>query len=137
MKGIYVLIIQLNKNINLTIGKLGKISFPKGLYAYVGSAQTNLEKRIARHYRKEKQTFWHIDYLLQNPNTKIVKTFFKTSQKTEECAIANKIADKSKIIVNFGCSDCKCNTHLFQVNDYDFLREFMKEYTLPKVSIVS
>lgn len=98
MKGIYILIIQFNKNVNVTVGKLGKLPFQKGIYAYVGSAQTNLEKRIQRHQRKEKQTFWHIDYLLQSPNSKIVKVFYKTAEKTEECKSQNKSLLKANLL---------------------------------------
>lgn len=137
MNGIYILIIQLNKNIDVTVGKLGKLPFQKGLYAYVGSAQTNLEKRIQRHHRKEKRTFWHIDYLLQSPNSKIVKVYHKTANKTEECTIANMIAAETEFVAGFGCSDCHCKSHLFHIKDYDFLRESMQEYVLPNLSTVS
>lgn len=137
MKGIYILIIQLNKNVNVTVGKLGKLSFQKGLYAYVGSAQTNLEKRIQRHHRKEKRMFWHIDYLLQCPNSKIVKVYYKTVNKTEECTIANMIAAEGEFVAGFGCSDCHCKSHLFHIKDYDFLHEPMQEYVLPNLSTVS
>lgn len=137
MKGIYILIIQLNKNVNITVGKLGKLPFQKGLYAYVGSAQTNLEKRIQRHHRREKRMFWHIDYLLQNPNSKIVKVYYKTANKTEECSTAHMIAAEGEFVAGFGCSDCHCKSHLFHVKDYDFLRESMLEYVLPNLSTVS
>jgi Uri superfamily endonuclease len=53
MKGIYVLIISVDKDTIVDAGVLGQLNFKKGLYAYVGSAQANLEKRIERHLRKE------------------------------------------------------------------------------------
>jgi len=37
MKGIYILLIRISKNIQVKIGSLGKINFNKGIYAYVGS----------------------------------------------------------------------------------------------------
>ena len=52
LKGVYVLIIQLNGDTALSVGALGTLAFKKGLYAYVGSAQTNMEQRIRRHLRK-------------------------------------------------------------------------------------
>ncbi|MGA2385728.1 MAG: DUF123 domain-containing protein [Candidatus Bathyarchaeia archaeon] len=52
MKGVYVLIIRINKAVLIKIGALGEIAFAEGLYAYVGSAQSNLELRVARHRRK-------------------------------------------------------------------------------------
>jgi Uri superfamily endonuclease len=64
VKGIYTLIIRLDDDVSVNIGALGKVSFGKGLYIYVGSAQTNLEQRVKRHLRKEKRLFSHVDYLL-------------------------------------------------------------------------
>src|SRR3972149_9434603 len=91
LQGIYVIVIKINKDANINLGALGNLSFPKGLYAYVGSAQKNLQKRIKRHLRKQKHIFWHIDYLLDNPVAKPVKIFFKQASKTEECRIAQEI----------------------------------------------
>ena len=54
MKGTYLLLINLNYNIDVQIGKLGKIHFLKGWYVYVGSAMNNLEARINRHLRSNK-----------------------------------------------------------------------------------
>jgi hypothetical protein len=73
MKGIYVLIIKLKYSICIRVGALGDLTFPSGLYAYVGSAQTNIELRVARHRRNEKRLFWHIDYLLNNEAAKIYR----------------------------------------------------------------
>lgn len=129
MKGIYVLVIQLDRNTNVNVGKLGRKSFQKGLYAYVGSAQTNLEKRIQRHLRKAKRTFWHIDYLLQAPSTKIAKAFYTNAGKNEECSVAEKIRHEGKPVPGFGCSDCHCESHLLRITAYDFLQKSMREYT--------
>jgi Uri superfamily endonuclease len=137
LNGIYALIIQLSRDSNVTVGKLGALHFTKGLYAYVGSAQIALEKRIARHLKKEKRVFWHIDYLLQNHNAKILRVFTKTAEKQEECVVAKRIAAKGKAVASFGCSDCRCTSHLFRIRDYDFLSGFMQEYNVPNLSAVS
>jgi len=63
VKGVYVLVVSVDKDVNVNIGALGSIGFEKGLYAYVGSAQNGLEKRIERHRRRAKRKFWHIDYI--------------------------------------------------------------------------
>jgi Uri superfamily endonuclease len=89
LKGIYILIIQINKNIRPKIGALGEVTFPAGLYAYVGSAQNNLELRVKRHLGKEKRLFWHIDYLLNNEAAKIIGIYCRQGGKTEECHIAS------------------------------------------------
>jgi len=128
LKGIYVLIIQVSEEIDIDIGALGKIAFMKGLYAYVGSAQTNLEQRIKRHFRREKRKFWHIDYLLENETAKIVKVIFKKASKAEECKTAKVIGERGEPIGDFGCSDCNCKSHLFHIEEYRFLQETMQVF---------
>jgi Uri superfamily endonuclease len=118
LHGIYILLINLEKTVNVTVGAQGRIQFKKGLYAYVGSGQKNVEKRIKRHLRKEKRKFWHIDYLLSNCAAKIVKVLFKEAEKTEECIVAKTIDKKNTPIFSFGCSDCKCKSHLFYLQNF-------------------
>lgn len=96
------------------------------MYAYVGSAQNSLERRVERHLRKAKK-FWHTDYLLDDDAVRIVKVFYKQAGKSEECRIARKLSEKGVAVKCFGCSDCGCVSHLFRVNDYGFLRDFMSE----------
>jgi Uri superfamily endonuclease len=127
MKGIYVLIIRIDRNISVDTGAIGKLNFEKGLYAYVGSAQNNLEARIKRHLRTEKAKFWHIDYLLDNSSVKVLKVFYNRAGRPNECKIAKELAKKGSPIRGFGSSDCKCESHLFKVEDYEFLREHMRE----------
>ncbi len=117
MKGVYILIIKISKNLQEKIGSLGKINFEKGIYAYVGSAQNSLEKRIARHISKNKKKFWHIDYLLGIKSAKILKVFYKKAAKSEECKIAKRLSKTESLIKNFGCSDCNCKSHLFRVKE--------------------
>lgn len=130
MKGVYVLVISVGKDIEVGVGALGSISFEKGLYAYVGSAQNNLEKRIKRHLRKAKRKFWHVDYLLDNDAVEVVKVFYKKADKAEECRIARGLAERGVAVKNFGCSDCGCVSHLFRVEDYGFFKGFMSEMQL-------
>ena len=126
LKGIYVLIIRLDGDANVNIGALGKRTFKKAMYAYVGSAQNNLEQRIKRHLRKEKRKFWHIDYLLDSDAAKVVEVLYRQADKTEECTVANLIAKIGEAVYGFGCSDCHCKSHLFRITDTRFLRESMQ-----------
>jgi Uri superfamily endonuclease len=127
MKGIYVLIIAIDSKISVDTGALGNLNFEKGLYAYVGSGQNNLEERVKRHFRTEKAKFWHIDYLLDNPCVKVLKVFYKRAGRPKECRIAKELGKKGFPIRGFGSSDCRCESHLFKVGDYEFLREHMRE----------
>jgi len=127
VKGVYVLVISVDEDVEVDVGALGSISFEKGLYAYVGSAQNSLEKRIEWHLGRVKRKFWHIDYLLDNEVVRVVKVFYKEADKTEECRIAEKLSENGVAVEGFGCSDCGCVSHLFRVDDYGFLRSFMFE----------
>jgi Uri superfamily endonuclease len=115
MKGVYILIMDANKNVELGIGKLGKILFNRGIYAYVGSAQNSLEKRLKRHFSKNKKLHWHIDYLLASPTIKARKAFYKNAKKEEECKMAFLLASVGRPVKDFGCSDCNCYSHLFWI----------------------
>ena len=129
MNGIYLLLINMEKDSKIKIGSLGFMKFDKGTYAYVGSAQNNLEKRIARHKSKNKKIFWHIDYLLNNGYAKILKVFYKKAGKMEECKIAKRLCKTSKPIFHFGCSDCNCKSHLFRIKNQGIfygLKEYKK-----------
>lgn len=127
MKGIYILIIRLSEDTDVNIGALGKLSYTKGYYAYVGSAQTNLEKRIKRHLRKKKRKFWHIDYLLENPTAKVLKVFVKQADKKEECKAASEISKQSDSIVGFGASDCNCRSHLFRIENLSLFENSLQK----------
>jgi len=111
MKGSYILIIEISQDKEIQIGSLGKIYFEKGFYAYIGSALNGLEQRIERHIRKDKRFHWHIDFLLKY--AKILEVYYIKSFDKKECEIADKFYSKLPYIKNFGCSDCRCKSHLF------------------------
>jgi len=109
-KGTYVLLIELKKDDEIEVGKLGVLKFKRGYYAYVGSAMGGLDARIGRHMRKNKKKHWHIDYLLEE--SKVMTVFFIEGER-RECSIASYMKDEFSGVPHFGSSDCKCNTHLF------------------------
>lgn len=112
MNGSYILLIKLGDDKEIQIGKLRTIFFKKGFYVYIGSALNGLEQRINRHCRSEKKIHWHIDYFLQHAN--VLNAFYKENNIREECKIAKSFEQRLTPIMNFGCSDCKCRSHLFQ-----------------------
>lgn len=127
MKGTYTLLISVGKDLEIPVGALGKIFFQKGYYAYIGSAMNSLEHRIARHFKTKKKNFWHIDYLLENKNVSLEKAFYMESKKKLECETAKRFLEKGQAIQKFGCSDCKCKTHLFNINKKDLMQN-IKEF---------
>ena len=89
----YVLSIKVTINIEKTVGRLGKMLFEKGDYVYIGSAKGCLRSRLKRHLRKEKKTYWHIDYLLESKKSKIIafraKSRSKSKPKEKESPISS------------------------------------------------
>ncbi len=119
LKGTYCIIIQLKEKTTIEVGKKGHITFKKGYYVYVGSALNSLKSRLKRHLSSNKKLFWHVDYLLASSNAKIIDIVFAVDEGKWECHLASKIANKGDPILGFGCSDCKCSSHLFQFEEIE------------------
>ena len=84
MKGCYCLIISLKRSDKLDIGHLHQdYKFKKGWYVYIGSAMNSLGDVL-----------------------------FNISDEKIECELAGIIAKNGEGVPKFGCSDCKCNSHL-------------------------
>lgn len=131
MKGSYVLVVELDREKDILIGRLGYIYFPRGFYAYTGSAMNGLEVRLARHLRKEKRLHWHIDYLLNEAEVSqvilcAVEPFAPRRSEgakrpknpahgrlRAECFLAQTLTKEFPSIPGFGVSDCKCRSHLY------------------------
>jgi len=120
MKGAYVLIIRLSRRATIRVGALGAVRFAAGDYAYVGSALGGLERRIARHLRADKRPHWHIDHLLAH--ARVVEVVRVPARERQECAIARELAARLDGVAGFGCSDCRCASHLFVSDDSEALR---------------
>ncbi len=111
-RGSYLLLLRLNRARILPIGRLGPTRFPKGSYIYVGSAMRNLSRRVERHRKVRKQAHWHIDRL--RPHAQFVEALPIRSSQRLECDLALAVQGiASWSIPGFGCSDCRCQSHLF------------------------
>ena len=111
MKGSYVLLLHLKEGKNIKVGAFGRIDFPKGFYAYIGSAMNGIEGRVKRHLREDKKIHWHIDYLLKS--AEVIGVYYKESNRKLECEIAQGFEKEFEVISKFGSSDCDCRGHLF------------------------
>ncbi len=110
-KGIYLLVLNLPENVDISVGKLGINHFEKGTYFYIGRAKGGFSKRILRYFSKIQHKKWYIDYLLEK--AKPIGIFFMDNYFNEE-----NFADKmAKIylspIKSFGSTDTKAFSHLF------------------------
>jgi Uri superfamily endonuclease len=113
--GTYALLLRLERDCALTVGRLGRFRFPAGMYVYVGSARGpgGLSARVARHLRSPKPLRWHIDYL--RPYARPVSAWFAEGDRRQECAWATVLTRLPGAVVpapGFGASDCRCPAHL-------------------------
>ena len=126
-KGTYCLCIVVDIDRTIKIGALGELEFPKGKYIYVGSALNSLYPRLDRHLKhsrgEHEVTHWHIDYLLREPEVSIQFIYMNENGEKLECSIASKVADHGDPIPKFGCSDCKCVSHLYNVESFEFIEK--------------
>lgn len=137
MKGVYILLLIVKRDFKISVGSLGVIKLQKGSYAYVGSAQNNIRKRIERHLKKDKKKFWHIDYIIDNKFVIVKSVFYKEANKEQECKLAKRLIKIAKPIKKLGCSDCKCISHFFAIKNIKNFKHFlkkarMKEFRLTK-----
>ena len=112
-RGTYALVILLPRTQTIRGGARGTFKFPRGYYVYIGSALNGLGTRIARHCRKEKKRFWHIDYMLEH--ARIVDVWTQVSARRLECrwARAALALPTARVVApRFGASDCGCSAHL-------------------------
>jgi len=126
-KGVYCLCIIVREEITVEVGALGAIGFPEGEYVYVGSALNGMEPRVERHLHtstgEHDVTHWHIDYLLREPAASIQKVYVLETEERLECTIATKVAEHGEPVKGFGCSDCRCVSHLYKVQGFGFLEK--------------
>lgn len=133
--GCYAVCYKVESPLALQIGKLGLMEFEPGHYAYVGSAKVNMQARVDRHARKEKKLRWHVDYF--STCAEHVETYcFFTSQNLE-CVLAEHLATRCReSSERFGCSDCRCKSHLFCFESPEQMRGALKEFHSPNVRLV-
>lgn len=114
--GIYTLIIRLKEDEEIRIGSLGTIVLGKGFYAYTGSAMgrgaLSLPGRVLRHIKRDKKLRWHIDYLTSSRSSTVVGIVISHVDRKFECVVASTINSLTRCVKGFGCSDCKCLSHL-------------------------
>lgn len=114
-KGIYTIVLRLDRDLIVDVGSLGPVPFRAGWYAYTGSARgPGGLKRVLRHISvmegKNRTRRWHIDRLL--PHTTLVGVVATITGEDLECSIARKLGDRLPSVEGFGSTDCSCPSHL-------------------------
>jgi Uri superfamily endonuclease len=116
--GVYQLYIRLNRPALLRVGKLGRLRFQAGTYAYTGRAARGLRSRVLRHANGGRRKHWHIDYLLESPAAHIMRVVLASTDPADECRVNRAAATRRWIAIpRFGASDCRsgCPAHLWLV----------------------
>ena len=113
--GTYALIMHSRSSASTQVGRWGILTVKPGYYIYVGSAfgPGGLHARVSRHCRKTKPKHWHIDYLRQHVHPVGVWYSYEPIHLEHQWAKALSEMAGMSPIENFGCSDCKCYSHLF------------------------
>jgi len=111
-KGTYILIFDM-PDLRINVGALGPVDIREGTYCYVGSAMNGLDQRIGRHLSEKKNIRWHIDNL--TTRCERIEAYEAIPPGTSECELGRMVLESggSAVVKGFGCSDCKCQTHLF------------------------
>lgn len=111
--GTYVLVLALDKETTVTVGKFTTSTFPPGYYLYVGSAQGGLFPRVKRHIHGGKKLHWHVDYLRRE--ARVIDVWYLLSDERLECSWYRAVAGMPQAqvpVAGFGSSGCTCHSHL-------------------------
>jgi len=113
VKGSYSLIIKTPDKAN--VGALGIVEFGKKYAVYNGSAfGSGGLKRVFRHFDFSNGCHWHIDYLLKKGELEAALIY---PEEDLECLISSQTDGEP--VIDFGCSDCSCDSHLFLFDDFE------------------
>jgi Uri superfamily endonuclease len=119
-RGDYVLVLKIERELQLEVGRLGQVRFPPGWALYVGSARGpgGLRARLLRHTQPAelKRHHWHIDYL--TAAALIHQIWWYSDEPSLECRWAELLYKIGQPVAGFGSSDCPCTTHLFSMPTY-------------------
>ncbi|NYT05438.1 MAG: DUF123 domain-containing protein [Methanomicrobiales archaeon] len=114
-KGIYCLVFS-NPGTACVVKRLGTVAFRGGWHIYVGSALgPGGLARVGRHFRLAREhagkPVWHVDVLLLEPAFRLEYALCGVTRQRLECRLAAAIG--GDMVPRFGCSDCRCPSHLF------------------------
>ncbi len=116
LPGTYALLLRLDPEADIQVGKLGRFHFPRGWYVYVGSARGagGLAARVRHHWGSAMPAHWHIDFLrrLARP----IDIWWEIGSARRECEWAGTIGRSEGALLiapGFGATDCSCISHLW------------------------
>ena len=128
--GTYALILRCESAARVRIGRLGVLAATRGYYIYIGSAfgPGGLAPRLAHHQRTPTRPHWHIDYL--RTHARLIEIWFTQDAQPREHLWADLIGAARGATIplpGFGCSDCRCRSHLFHFARRPSLAAFRRQ----------
>ena len=131
--GSYALILRSKRHTRIEVGRLGSLETQPGYYVYLGSAfgPGGVRARVFRHSLQNKPLHWHVDYLRQV--TEFHAAWYSQDPRKLEHAWAAVFSRHPgySAIQGFGCSDCKCDSHLLFNPNLPDLSEFQRSTGQP------
>lgn len=117
--GTYVLVIRSEGTLCIRAGRWGCLDVRPGHYLYVGSAfgPGGVKARVSRHCRTTKRKHWHIDFLREVTEVESVWYSHAALRLEHDWAYALAGLPGVEPISGFGCTDCRCESHLFFSED--------------------
>ena len=113
--GTYLLILRADSSQRIQVGRWGMLDVQPGYYLYVGSAfgPGGVNARVSRHCRETQARHWHVDYL--RDVSVPIEVWCGYGSRDLEHRWAEILAGMCGVssVPGFGCSDCKCESHLF------------------------
>ncbi|MEW8508813.1 MAG: GIY-YIG nuclease family protein [Candidatus Thiodiazotropha sp.] len=127
-RGTYVLVLRTETDAAVEIGRWGVLTIQPGHYLYIGSAfgSGGVRARVTRHCRQSKPKHWHIDYLRELATVESVWYSHRQARLEHHWAKALAKLSQAQPVLGFGCSDCRCDTHLFYFRKAPNLAGFAK-----------
>lgn len=117
--GTYVLILHAARRAVVTFRRGSSIATRPGYYTYVGSAfgPGGIRARVSRHARTDKRRHWHIDHL--TAVTQVTGAMISYACSRYEHGWAAYLEDMTALeaVAGFGCTDCRCHSHLYYTAD--------------------
>jgi len=113
--GGYILVLEVANPTPIQVGKLGVLGLQPGRYYYGGSAKRGLTGRVARHFRRTKNVYWHIDYLTVHPEVALTEAWCYPGRADVEHLLPDLTEVETEGIPRkLGAGDCSrgCHSHL-------------------------
>jgi Uri superfamily endonuclease len=129
--GTYILVLESHFTREIRIGSLGIVHILPGFYLYVGSAfgPGGLRARLSHHLKSAPKPHWHIDYLRNEVELKIIG--YNSSPEKLEHKLAEYLGSLPVLTIplpRFGASDCRCPAHLFYNPDPDTINLLLSPF---------